>query len=102
MPSILESLRRRIRDAGARRPRRPRRARRPALALLVALTAGCAATGSRPVPAATPATAPGCCCTLGTCRALSQEDCVAESQFQGWTYKWHPGACSDADVPLPR
>lgn len=68
---------------------------------LLAFAIGCSAASSRPAPSSSEPT--GCCCSLGTCRGdLSETDCVSEAQFQGWTYKWHPGACTAADTPLPR
>lgn len=70
-------------------------------AALLAFAIGCSAASSRPTPSSSePA---GCCCSLGTCRAnLTQNDCVSEAQFQGWNFKWHPGACTVEDTPLPR
>jgi hypothetical protein len=45
----------------------------------------------------------GCCCAYENCRpAFTQESCAKQGDFQGWTYTWHPGACTDADTyPAP-
>jgi hypothetical protein len=67
---------------------------RTALALLVvAITAaGCMSRWK------TSGTGTGCCCALDNCRSgYSQSECVANAQFQGWTYTWHDGGCNSLD-----
>jgi hypothetical protein len=67
------------------------------LALLLALVAGCSATTAK-VPA-TSAAPLGCCCTFGDCRErFTQETCVSEAEFQGWTYTWRAGPCTKEDA----
>jgi hypothetical protein len=69
------------------------------LVLAGAVLTGCSTVSARPS-----ATGPvGCCCTFGDCRKdFTQNDCVREGEFQGWTYTWHPGACDANDrYPAP-
>jgi hypothetical protein len=41
---------------------------------------------------------PGCCCSYYNCRSdYGQDECARNGEFQGWTYSWHEGACTDAD-----
>jgi hypothetical protein len=72
-----------------------------ACALLLAFAAACSA--ATPKVAAIPQDPAGCCCGYGDCRAdLTQDACVSEAEFQGWTYTWHAGACTDQDShPAP-
>jgi hypothetical protein len=67
--------------------------------LLGAALAGCSTMRTKPA-----ATGPvGCCCTFGDCRTnFTHENCVKEGEFQGWTFTWHPGACTASDTyPAP-
>jgi len=67
------------------------------LALLLAFAAGCSATTLG--LAATSGEPEGCCCTYGDCRErFTQEACVSEGEFQGWTYAWHAGPCTERDT----
>jgi len=68
------------------------------LALAGAVLAGCSTGRARPAKGPI-----GCCCTYGNCRAdLTEEHCAKEGQFQGWTFTWHPGACTSNDTyPAP-
>lgn len=53
--------------------------------------------------AATPTEPVGCCSTYGDCRErFTQEACVNEGEFQGWTSTWHAAECTPQDVsPAP-
>ncbi len=68
-----------------------------ALVLVAIASAGC---GPR---RGASATSTGCCCAFDNCRSgYSQPECVANAQFQGWTYTWHDGACTSSDrFPAP-
>ena len=67
------------------------------LVIPIASFLGCSATSTQP-PATASADPVGCCCTFGDCRAnFTQTDCVQEAEFQGWTYRWHAGACTRDD-----
>jgi hypothetical protein len=72
---------------------------RSSLALMLVAIASAACAPHR----TTPGTATGCCCAFDNCLAgYSQPDCVANAQFQGWTYTWHEGACTSSDrFPAP-
>ena len=40
----------------------------------------------------------GCCCAYGDCRdRFTGEQCASEGDFQGWTYAWHAGPCTETD-----
>jgi len=70
-----------------------------AVAFVLAFAVGCSI-----MKANTASTEPGgCCCAYGDCRkALTQPECVKQAEFQGWTYTWHAGECTDQDVyPAP-
>ena len=59
------------------------------------LVTACSTITARPVTFDAPV---GCCCAYGDCRErLTQEQCVKEGEFQGWTYAWHAGPCTDGD-----
>jgi hypothetical protein len=69
------------------------------LVLAGAVLAGCSSATPRPGT-----TGPvGCCCTFGDCRKdFTEAECAKEGQFQGWTFTWHPGACTANDTyPAP-
>jgi len=76
-----------------------------ACALLLAFAAACSA--ATPRVAAVPREPAGCCCSYGDCRqGFTQDACVSEAEFQGWTYTWHAGECTVQDAypaadPLP-
>lgn len=70
---------------------------RKILLALLAFVAGCAAMNAR--QAATPREPTACCCTYGSCRErFTQEECASEGEFQGWTYTWHAGPCTENDT----
>ena len=64
-------------------------------ALLLALAVGCSTMNGKTV-----STEPeGCCCAYGDCRpALTQPACERNAEFQGWTYTWHAGECTEHDL----
>ena len=68
-------------------------------AVLLVLALGCSAAATKPkAPDEGPV---GCCCTYADCRQnFTQHACVEEAEFQGWTYGWHPGACTAQDKPV--
>ena len=35
---------------------------------------------------------------LGSRQQLTEEQCVSLANFQGWTYAWHAGVCTDGDT----
>ena len=62
------------------------------LALLLTLAAGCSITTSKPPSEGSV----GCCCTYGDCRErFTEHECASEGNFQGWTYTWHAGPCTE-------
>jgi hypothetical protein len=71
----------------------------PRYLMLGAALAGCSTMSAK--PAATGRV--GCCCTYGDCRKdFTQSDCAKEGEFQGWTFTWHPGACTANETyPAP-
>jgi hypothetical protein len=67
--------------------------------LLVWLAAGAGCSAMSTHQATQPQAPIGCCCTYGDCREkFTQQNCVSEGEFQGWTYAWHPGPCTKDDT----
>jgi hypothetical protein len=72
-----------------------------ALVLLVLLGVGCSSMRSdRHAPGSDVV---GCCCAYDNCaESLTNGGCARRAEFQGWTYTWHQGPCTDADTyPAP-
>jgi len=67
-----------------------------ALVVMLVVAAGCSTTAVRQT--ATSEEPVGCCCAYGDCRErLTQEECASVANFQGWTYAWHAGPCTETD-----
>jgi len=66
------------------------------LGVLLLLATACSTITARRAMSDAPV---GCCCAYGDCRErFTQEQCVNEGEFQGWTYAWHAGPCTDGDT----
>lgn len=71
------------------------------LVFVLAMALGCAAPARRAVPG--PPEPAGCCCSYHRCTpGYTQRACVADAEFEGWTYTWHEGTCGETDrFPAP-